>query len=231
MGLDGLPLASPHIGHILQYDQAIRNLQHRLVKAGTPFRQALEAALSDQDKRCLNFTIAFGMEAMSQPCRNLTAPGLREMYGVASGHKHAGAATKRGATALENGASASAPDDAKRAQKRARKKANAAAKKQAQKSTGFQPAQKALTVPPPPGLAIEDRKDRGGKSGKGGKGGKGAGKPPLPRGIKPKTDDGKLCCFACSKGEKCVETPCRFAHVCWWCHGNHPGGGDDRPNC
>ena len=37
MGPDGLPLASPHIGHVLQYDQAIQNLQHRLMKEGTLF--------------------------------------------------------------------------------------------------------------------------------------------------------------------------------------------------
>ena len=127
MGPDGFPLASSHIGHVLQYDQAIRNLQHRLMKAGTPFCQALEAVLSDQDTRCLNFTTAFGMEAMSQPCRNLTAPGLREMCGVASGHKNPGGATKRWATALDNGEPAVASDAARA--KRARKKANAAEKK------------------------------------------------------------------------------------------------------
>ena len=141
----------------------------------------------------------------------------------------AGGAPKRGATALENGEPAVASDAARAI--RARKTANAAEKKKAQKPSGPHSAQKALTAPPPTGLAIEDRKDRGGKGGKGGKSGKGQGKPPLPKGIRPKTDDGKLCCFAYSKGQKCLENPCRFAHVCWWCHGSHPGGGDNRPNC
>ena len=59
---------------------------------------------------------------------------------------HTGAAAKRGASALENGE----PATAKSAQalKRARKKKReATAKKQAQKSAGSQPAQKALTAP------------------------------------------------------------------------------------
>ena len=86
--------------------------------------------------------------------------------------------------------------------KRVRKKEReATAKKQAWKSAGSQPAQKALTAPPPAGLAIEDRRDRGGKGGKDRKGGRGSGKSPLPKGIRPKTEDGKLCCYAYSKGE------------------------------
>ena len=78
--------------------------------------------------------------------------------------------------------------DLKRARK---KKREATAKKQAQKSAGSQPAQKALTAPPPPSLAIEDRRDRGKGGGKDRKGAMGTGKSPLPKGIRPKTEDGK----------------------------------------
>ena len=54
--------------------------------------------------------------------------------------------------------------------------------------------------------------------------GKGKGKGKLPKGIKTKTDDGKMVCYAFNKGELCVQNPCNFAHKCWWCHGNHKGG-------
>ena len=88
-----------------------------------------------------------------------------------------------------------------------------------------------MTAAPPAGLAIEDRRDRGGKGDKDRKAAKGAGKGTLPKGIRPKTEDGRLCCYAHSKGEKRVESPCRFAHICWWCHGDHLGGGEGRPIC
>ena len=77
------------------------------------------------------------------------------------------------------------PAIAKSAQalKRARKKErDAAAKKQAQKSAGSQPAQKALRAPPPAGLAIEVRRDRGGKGGKDRKGGEGRREEPSAEG-------------------------------------------------
>ena len=58
--------------------------------------------------------------------------------------------------------------------------------------------------------------------------GKATGKGSLPKNIKPKTEAGKMVCYAFNKGEQCVQTNsagvCSFEHVCWWCHGAHAGG-------
>ena len=50
------------------------------------------------------------------------------------------------------------------------------------------------------------------------------GKPKLPKGIKAK-HNGKMVCYAYNRNEQCAQgAGCTFEHVCWWCHGSHPGG-------
>ena len=81
-------------------------------------------------------------------------------------------------------------------------------------------ANRALTGPPP-ALAILD----GQRPPRQGKGGAKGGKAPLPKGIRAKCDNGKLVCYSYNRREpRCVQEPCTFEHVCWWCHGTHPGG-------
>ena len=72
---------------------------------------------------------------------------------------------------------------------------------------------------PPAVLTISDAdKSKGGKKGAG-KGKKGQG---LPRGVQPRTADGKNVCFAFNKNEVCARTLCNFSHSCWFCGGDHP---------
>ena len=88
-GTGGVPLACPHIGQVMAYDQAIRDLQPELMKTVTDFQKALEQAMADHDTRMLHFTTPFGMEANTQACKALTAPGLNEIYGIgATTYRH-----------------------------------------------------------------------------------------------------------------------------------------------
>ena len=89
-------------------------------------------------------------------------------------------------------------------------------------------ADKQNAVPPPPQqLALRDKADKQKPNGKGKGKDKGGGSG-IPRGIKSKDASGNGVCFAYSKKEKCVQEPCTFSHVCWWCLGEHPG--NDCPN-
>ena len=74
-GSDG-PIACPCIRQVRNYDMAMRELQHKLMKSGKDFKTALEAAMADPDTRMLNFTTPFGMEAHTAECKALTAPAL-----------------------------------------------------------------------------------------------------------------------------------------------------------
>jgi hypothetical protein len=221
MGPDGKPSTCPHIGIVRNYDQAIRNLQHRLIKAGKPFEEALELAMNDSDTRTLHFTTPFGMEAKTPACMALTAPGLKEVYGAALKQP---AQPKRPAPSEEF--PLMAIEKSPQAKKRARTKANKAAAAAAGKGAGKQAALPAIAAHPPPlALADVERPPRGAKGGaKGAKGaGKAAGKGGIPSGIKPRHNN-KPVCYAFNKGEVCVMPQCTMEHVCWWCHGSHAGG-------
>ena len=208
-GSNNAPLACPHIGQVMQYDQAIRELQAKLMKGGMDFKSALEKAMADEDTRILHFTTAFGMEAHTAPCRALTAPGLNEIYAnINRGQKRP----------LGNEVN----EDERLAAKQ-RKRAKLAEKKKKDKGQGKggRPGQQAIAAPPA-ALAIQNGSvgDRGK-----GKGKKGEGKSGIPKGIKFKNDDKIGLCFAYNKKEKCVQEPCNFAHECWWCLATtHPGG-------
>ena len=204
-GADG-PIACPCIRQVRNYDMAIRELQHKLMKSGKDFKAALEAAMADPDTRMLTFTTPFSMEAHTQECKALTAPALQEIYAKLPGQR--GQKREHEVTyppppqvhAADRPISASAKKKLK-----AKAKAKAVADAAARAAAGSSHL-----------LALKDapRADKG----------KGKGKGKLPKGIKTKTEDGKMVCYAYNKGEVCVQNPCGFAHVCWWCHGNHKGG-------
>ena len=209
-GPNSTPLACPHIGQVLQYDLAIRELQARLMKGGLDFKASLERAMADEDTRILHFTTAFGMEAHTAQCRALTAPGLNEIYG------NLNRGGKRPHSEVEQGDKTTLSASAK-------KRAKLAEKKKIAKDGP--PAQGALQ-PPPQQLALHDRKgkDKGKGKGKGKGGGSG-----IPRGIKSKDANGGGICFAYNKKERCVQEPCNFTHACWWClSADHAG--QDCPN-
>ena len=216
MGPSGAPQSCPTIQIVRGCDFAIRSLQARLMKAGMDFKKSLEIACEDADTRCLHFTTIFGMEANSIGCRALTAPGLREIYGNLPSSAPAAVREKRIIDPNEPPATGQSPS----AKKRARQRLNKAAK-----GTGNAqpPPAKAAAAPKTTNLAIKDKVSKGTKGGAKAAG-KGTGKAPLPKGIKSKTADGKMICFAHNQGRKCDQEPCHFEHVCWWCLTEHAIG-------
>ena len=105
--------------------------------------------------------------------------------------------------------------------------------------------QKAGGGAPTGALAIKDIQrpatwaQGGGKAGKatkgGGKAANGGGKPAVPAGAAPDRahrkdpTENKPLCYAFSRKEKCVQEPCAFGHVCWWCL-DPSHAGNDCPN-
>ena len=210
-GTGNVPISCPHVGHVLSYDSAIRELAARLMKSGRDYKSSLEMAMADNDTRTLHFTTPFSMEANTSLCRALSAPGLREIYPNLPALK---SSIPKKVLAIENGGSdvGTKVDNSERnAVKRAKKKLKQDKKKE--------DAKKAAQTARQP-LAILDAarpvgNPKGAKGGaKGGKGKKGA----IPKGIKSRTDENEFVCFAHNLGETCKNTPCTFKHVCWWCH-------------
>ena len=216
MGPSGVPQSCPTIQIVRGYDFAIRSLQARLMKAGMDFKKALETASEDADTRFLHFTTIFGMEANSIGCKALTAPGLREVYGNLPSSAPAAVREKRVFDHAEPPATGQSPA----AKKRARQRLNKATKGT---SNAQPPPAKAATAPKTV-LAIKDKVTTKGTKGGAKAAGKGTGKARLPKGIKSKTADGKMICFAHNQCRKCDQEPCNVEHVCWWCLTDHAIG-------
>ena len=129
--------------------------------------------MADPDTRTLHFTTPFSMEASSAECRALSAPGLRERFGVVPKANP----LKRPHSEIAESSESAVPVTPS-AKKRARKQANK------QKALANQAAQ--MRPPPQPSqLALEDRRppNNGSAGGQDPKG-KGKGKGKLPKGIK-----------------------------------------------
>ena len=80
MGLDGRPVSSPCIEHVLGYDQALRKYAADAMNAGWDVKTAFEKALADHDTRQLFFTSPVAIDAGSGRCTSITAPGLQERF-------------------------------------------------------------------------------------------------------------------------------------------------------
>ena len=234
------PISSPSLRQVCNYDFQLRGLMTRLMRKKVDIKTALERAMNDQDTRTLYFTAGFTMESNTAECKALSAPCLEEMFTSLAGRR--GSKRELGA----DGPTSSAPAVGKTAAqlKKAEKNKNKRAKKAANQKAILD-QQKASGAAPPAALAIMDIQKKskgakgGGKNGKatkgGGKAAKNAGKPAVPAGVVPpgahRTDptDGKPLCYAFSRKEKCVQEPCNFKHVCWWClDATHAG--NDCPN-
>jgi hypothetical protein len=83
-GSEGKPISCPSLNMVLNYDFAVRELQHKIMKNGVDYKSALEQAMADPDTRTLHFTTPFSMEANGAECRSLSAPGLRERFGTSA---------------------------------------------------------------------------------------------------------------------------------------------------
>ena len=214
LGPDDKPQSCPHIGHVIRYEKAVRTQVVNRMNRGQDIQSAFEAALADDTLKSMNLTVPFTCDANTSECRALSAPGLRAMYNM-------GPATNftRGQKRLQpsdnvvkipnggGGAAAAANEGlSKNQKKRARQAVNRAKA----------PALGAFPVV----LAISDAdRSKGGKKGAG-KDKKGGG---LPKGASAKTADGKNICFAYNNCEVCAQTPCHFAHCCWFCGGDYQG--------
>ena len=186
--------------------------------------------MADTSLRSLYFTAQFACDVARGQCRELSAPGLAEMYPQLLGHL----AKKRKLnspppTRIQDGAAASSLSPS--AKKRAKKQEAKA--KAADKIDRDELAKRAAqSAKDKAAAAARDRGGaRGGGAPGGARGGARGGAPPakgggkgLPDGavrINPNTN--KEICFGYSKGTACSRTPCNFEHVCWFCFGNHPG--------
>ena len=227
-GAGGIPISSPHLGQVLAYELAVRELAVKLMKGKMNWKAAMEAAMADNDTRMLNFTQRFGMESHLPECRALTAPGLSERFGHISNSSpyppFRNAGLLKALLAQEEATSPSTQATGEKsaaAKKRARAKAN----KKASALTG--PAAPLAILDGRLGHVKKDAHKPGGKGtksmGGGGKGGDADGIPPIPKGITAKRDSKQLC-FAYNQRRNCKSTPCGFSHLCWWCGSDHPGG-------
>ena len=234
------PTASPSLRQVCNYDWNIRKLMVRLMKRNVDIKSALEQAMGDQDLRTLYFTTGFSMEANTAECKALSAPCLEEMHHNLSRGSKRQLGSDGPASHAPGPAAGRTAKQLKRAENNKKKRANDKAALKAikdQRAAGGGAAGGGAA----PLLAIKDQ--RGGKTGKG-KGDKGAkgggkgaknGKTGTPAGVVPAgvyrkdPSDGKMLCYAFSRKEKCVQDPCTFKHVCWWCV-DPSHAGNDCPN-
>ena len=232
-GENDMPLASPTLSHVLRYDFVIRKDVMKRVNKGQDFKTALEAAMADTNLRSLYFAAQFACDVAQGHCKELSAPGLAEMYLQLMGHiakkrKLEGAAP--GGKAQATATSAISAGAKKRAKKQAAKNKTAAAQadKHEHDRRGAQSGRdRAATGSGGGGGRGHGGGGGGGGRGRGSGGGaapKGGGKGGLPDGavrVNPNTN--RQICFVYCKGNGCSRTPCNFEHVCWFCFKNHPG--------
>ena len=200
---EGMPVSSPHISHVLQYDRAIRKTVATKLNQGMDFKSALESAIANDDCRTLNFVTPFSIDAKDKKSLDLTAPGLSEMY-----PDMIKSSQSRGEKRPADMESWDAPMSKQQMRKAGKAAAKSAAAKQASAATAA--AAKAAARAKAKGTP------KGGKA-------KGKGKGVLPAGANSSTADGKPICFAFCLGQACRTSPCTFARVCWFCAGSHAG--------
>ena len=200
LGLDGKPIATPHIQHVLIYDNAVRKRVSELMNEGKDVWSAFGEATSDESLKTTHFYGNVSMDLSSAKCRAITAPGLapeRAIEDVPSG---------RGAWTGDY-ASAGSKTDKKKAQK-ARSKARKEQDKAAAKGAG-KVAKKPKTFALQNGGVGDDQRAAKGKAkGKGAK-------------LMDKLPSGESICYKWSAGKPCAAEQCPHKHVCRKCGGAH----------
>ena len=195
LGLDGKPIATPHIQHVMIYDNAIRKRVAELMNDGKDIWSAFGEATADEGLKTTHFYGNVSMDLTSAKCRAITAPGLASERAVE------GVPTK-GANSEGREGSATSKAEKKKAQK-ARQKA-----KKEQEKAAKAAAAKGQVIKKPKALL-------NGGVGDGNPKGKGRGK------LMDKTPDGDSICFKWSAGKPCASDPCPHKHVCRKCGGAH----------
>jgi hypothetical protein len=228
-GREGQPKSCPHIGHITDYDFALRDKQAELMNTGHDFKRSLEIAMADSDLRMQRFMGPFTVEVNSQDCLALTAPGISDVFpqlqarGVKRGHFVSLEEEQRDAARI---ATTSTGTLSKGQLKKAKKKL--ASKREQEMRAGQSQRDKAAAAAA--AAAAGGGRAKGGKGrGKGNAIGKGPGGPAapqqLPPGCRDRDDQGRQICFAFNKGNCTRGAACKFAHVSWKIDGAGPPGG------
>lgn len=209
----GMPTSSPHVGHVIAYDLAIRKFICSSMNGGADFKSAMESALRNESLRSQNFTTPFAVDAGSKKCLEMTAPGLSEQYGLLQGRKRKAEESARPANVERPEGSLSKSAKAKARKQKAKDEA-ATTKARAEAKAAARAASKGTSKGTAKGA---------------GKGGKSA----LPDGIKKRCTaaagpgmEGKSICYSWSQGVECRVRPCTFEHVCWKCESRDHRGKD-----
>ena len=195
---------------------------------------AYEKALADADTRQLHFTTPVAVDAGTKKCTDLSAPGLIERFPSLPIQQGPSSSNARGAKRQLTDAQPP-PTASPKAKSQNQKRAEA--KKRLKEENARLQAQLKKTNNQQNGGGNGGRnggggggaaKGAGGKGGGrngGGKGGAATGGGGKPNGAKAKTSDGKPICFSWNNGQPCRNSPCTFAHVCWFCEdASHAGG-------
>jgi hypothetical protein len=206
LGVDGQPVATPALKHVLIYDYAIRQRVADNMNSGTGIKMAFAEATADIDTRLTHFFGNVQLDIGSAACRAISAPGLSAPKSTSKGNS--GQPTK----AIDNN-----NDDDKAARnkaKRLRNKANKAQKAAAaSKGNVAPPVKKAGKV-----KALQNGGVGDGSKGAGKNAGKNAGKPKLL----DTTAEGEMICFKWNFSKDCVDgAACTKKHVCRICLGAH----------
>ena len=215
--IDGKPIATPCLDHVLILDLQIRKKVAELMNKGMDLKRAFGTATADTKIFQTHFLNHVTIDMKSKKCTDLTAPGIAEAHAALAGSS--GQATKR---ALEDDDGRLSKAQLDRIKKKAKKEASDAARRQLGLTGGIPGAPRApgqgqskgakkraalrLTngqAPPPaaPGAARPRAILNGGVGdGKGGGKGKGNG-----------------ACYAWNDSKPCVKDPCPFKHICSKC--------------
>ena len=217
-GAHGEASSCPHQDIVHAYDLAMREEVAKLMSEGVDIDSAFDQAQKNDTLKHTAFLCYFTIESGSARCRALSAPGFKDIHGMAKSER---APTKR---ALENGDT----EQLSKSQKRARAKAKAKAKLLA------------ITNGAPQGGPGQGKKGGKQRLGQGGAqailnglpggaapGGKGKGKGKLKTKMTTGPNKGLGICYAFANGStavtgKCKENPCPWAHACQICEGDHP---------
>ena len=231
--MDGKPIATPAIDHVLILDLQVRKRVAELMNEGYDLRTTFDMATADTKIMQTHFFNHVAIDIGTAKCKACTAPGLAEAHAAVAGppSQEAASGTKR---AIGDSDTLS-KNQLEKIKKKAKKEAFEAAKKNAQKLLSIQngsPAATGVARPPGQGTSKAARARANKRAAAGG------GAPPLAilnggvgdgsaaKGKGKSKGKGNGACYAWNDGKPCKDTPCNFQHICSKC-----GGGHKRPDC
>ena len=209
----GNPVACPHIGHVLAYDEAMRVRAAELMNAGSDIESAFLEVRKDKEIKTVSFHNSVAISITSKACMELSAPSFQDRPHRSVRSEGKGSEGPRASDKPAPSPASAKTEKAKA--KRLKKKAKEADLKAALKAAN------ARAAPPAPHLATRVKSIKNGGVGDDRKRAKGSGK------MKDKTEEGKSICFNWNRGAPCHTTPCPHLHICRVCESSDHTG----PNC